>query len=134
MSKKKIILIMFITVAVISSVVLFLTNRPKDFSSFIAVGCSAEDYSQQQDIGYVTIKFDSMKNTTKVLKVEDKELQKELLQTNLPDIIGANMIMTIPTKELKSNHIDSNNLNVFDLLSGTNQYDNHITVVDVYFK
>lgn len=44
------------------------------------------------------------------------------------------MIMTIPIKELESYHIDSNNLNVFDLLSGTNQYDNHITVVDVHFR
>ena len=100
MRKKKIVLIIFVIVAVISSVVLFFSNRPKDFSSFIGVGCSVEDYSQQQDIGYVTIKFDNMKKT-KLLKVEDKEVQKRLIQTNLPNIIGANMIMTIPSKELK---------------------------------
>lgn len=69
MSKKRTILIIFIAIAVISSVILFLANRPKNFSSFIAVGCSVEDYSQQQDIGYITIKFDSMKNTAKVLEV-----------------------------------------------------------------
>lgn len=134
MSKKKNILIILIIVAVISSVILFFTNSHKDFSSFIAVGCSVENYSKQQDIGYATIKFDGLKNITKTLKVEDKELQEKLLQTNLSDIIGANMIMTIPAKELKSIHIDFKNLNAFDLLYGTNQYDNYISVVGISLK
>lgn len=134
MSKKKNILFIFAVVAVISSVVLFFTNRGKDFSSFIAVGCSVENYSQQQDIGYVTIKFDHVKNTTKTLKVKDKELQKKLQQTNLSDIIGANMIITIPAKKLKSIHMDFKNLNAFDLLYGTNQYDNYISVTDIFLK
>ncbi len=132
MGKKKIIFITSVIAVLVLSFVLFFNNRPKDFSSFIAVGCSAEDYSQQQDIGYITIKLDSMKNRTKVLKVEDRELQKQLLQTNLSDIIGANMIMTIPAKELKDIHIDFNNWNVFDLLHGTNQYDNYISVVEIF--
>ena len=47
MSKKKNILFIFAVVAVISSVVLFFTNRDKDFSLFfITVGCSVENYSQ----------------------------------------------------------------------------------------
>lgn len=134
MSKNKMILTIVIIVAVISSSALFLINRPKDYNSFIAVACSVVDYSQQEDIGYVTIQFDNMENMTKVLRVEDEELQKKLLQTNLPDIIGANMIMSIPAKELKSIHIDFNNLNVFDLLHGTNQYDNYIILVDISLK
>jgi len=131
MSKKKIIIII-ISLAVILTVVLFLTDKPKHMNAHIGVGCSVVYYSQQQHIGYITIEFENINNATKVLKIEDEELQRRLLHTNLPDIIGVNIFMSIPVKELEKNGIDINHFDALDLLLGTNQYDDYFYVRDVY--
>lgn len=134
MEKKWSILITFALVVAIALSILFI-NKSRDFSSFIAAGASVEDYEQQADVGYITVEFDQLnKNTKKVFKVEDKELQSKLQQTNLLDIIGVNMTMTIPAKELKTTHIDIKNMDSFDLLDGTDQYDKYITVTDISLK
>jgi len=134
MINKKTVLIMLAIAVVISLVVVFFSSKPEDFSAFIAVGCAAEDYVQQQDIGYITIKLDNAKSITKVLKVEDKELQKKLQNTNLQDIIGVNMILTIPAEEFKAMNVDARNVNVLNLLYNSYDYDNYISVVNIFLN
>lgn len=134
MVKKRRIFIAVVLVAIIASVVLFI-NKPEDYSSFIASGSSAEGYEQQKEVGYITVDLDQLNNPSKkVLKVEDKALQSKLQQTNLADVIGVNMIMTIPAKELKSTHIDFDNMDIFDVLYATDEFDKYITVTDISLK
>ncbi|WP_141398560.1 hypothetical protein [Anaerocolumna aminovalerica] len=67
-------------------------------------------------------------------KVEDKELQKQLSVKNLTNVIGVNMLMTLPAKEIKNLHIDIQKINVFDLLCYTNIYDKYIVVTGISLK
>ncbi|NLO82237.1 MAG: hypothetical protein GX094_04145 [Clostridiales bacterium] len=133
MDKKRIILILSAVVVLCLSTAVYNNNKPKDLTSFIAAGCSAEDYSQQEDIGYITLKLDGVKNRTMVLEVEDRELQEQLLQTDLSDIIGVNMVMTIPAKEINSLPVDPRNFDALKLLYNTDQYDGYIKIEKIFF-
>lgn len=133
MGKKMGILISVVLVlTVIASA--FIRNKPKYIYSHIAIGCSVERYSQQQDVGYVTLKIDDAKNTIKEFKVEDKELQKQLSEEDLTNVIGVNMLMTLPVKEIKNAHIDIHEINIFDLLCNTNIYDKYVVVTGISLK
>ena len=130
MNKKKMGILISVVIAIVISIV-FLVNKPEGIYSHIAIGCSVEEYSQQQDIGYITLKIDDAKNTIKEFKVEDKELQKQLSEINLSNVIGVNMLMTLPAKEIKNAHIDINKINVLDLLCDTNTYDKYFVVTGI---
>ncbi len=43
--------------------IVFIVNKPEYMYSHIAIGCSVKGYSQQQDIGCLTLKIDDAKNT-----------------------------------------------------------------------
>ncbi len=134
MSKKKMGLLIAVVLVLIVVVIEFIVNKPKNMYSHISIGCSVEGYSQQQDIGYVAIKMEDAKNTIKRIKVEDKKLQKQLSETNLANIIGVNMLMTLPSKEIKNSHIDIYKINGFDLLCNTNTYDKYIVLMGISLK
>lgn len=134
MGKKKLGILISVVLVLTVVAIAFIVNKPKDMYSHIAIGCSVEGYSQQQDIGYVTLKIDDAKNTIKEIKVEDKELQKQLAEKNITNVIGVNMLMTLPAKEIKNSHIDIHNINVFDLLYDTNTYDKYIVVTGISLK
>ena len=135
MSKKKstIMFILLIIIVFLLAGKLYSINNPRDFGASIAAGCSVIGYTQQQDVGYITLKIDAMTNPAKVLKVEDKELQKRLQQADLPEAIGVSIILDVPVKELTKNHISTNDFDGLDLLDSTNQYDDYFTVVGVSF-
>lgn len=132
MSKKRNFLIMLIAIVLISSAIIWFFNRSKDFSTSMVVGCKAENYFEQESVGYFTVTLDGSSNVTKELKINDIELQKQLLNANLNDIIGISIIMTIPTKELKEAYPNSYYLESFNLLYDTSQYDDYIIVTDIF--
>lgn len=118
-------------VLVLVTAAVFLMNRPEDMNLHIAAGCSVKEYSMQRNTGYITLELDDAGNTMKKFRVEDKELQKELSEKNLSDIIGVNMLLTLPARIIKSAHIDLKNANPFELLSGTDAYDKYAVVTGV---
>lgn len=133
MSKKKGILIIIVLGAILS-IILLSINKPKHMYAHISIGCSVVYYTQQQNIGYITMEIEYMNNATEILKVEDAGLQKRLMNTNLPDIIGVNIFMRIPIYELEKNGINIDNFDALGLLIGTNQYDDYFYVRDVYLS
>ena len=134
MGKKKMGILISVVLVLTVVAIAFIVSKPEDMYSHIAIGCSVEEYSQQQDIGYVTLKIDDAKNTIKEFKVVDKELQNQLAENNLTNVIGVNMLMTLPAEEMKKSHFDINTINVFDLLYNTNTYDKYIVVTGINLK
>jgi hypothetical protein len=53
--------------------------------------------------------------------LEDKKWQGQLSEGNLENVIGVNMLLTIPPEEMK-NHLDINKINALDLFCNTNIY------------
>ena len=131
MNKKKTILIISIAAILFVSIILIAYNRPKDLTAYTVVACSLEDYVQERDIGYLTIILEDRNNTTKVLIVEDSDVQEQLQQVELSDIAGINVKMNIPAKKINDYHINTKNPNVLNMLFNTNQYNRYITVIDI---
>ena len=66
--------------------------------------------------------------------VKDEELKKELSNSNIEDIIGAQIFLHLPNDVIKENHIDTNTFEPTNLLLSTSEYDKYYEIVDVSYK
>lgn len=100
-------------------------------TSFIAI-VSYED----GDFGSLTIKtdpIDTAKEKELTLKVDNEDLKKRLSQKGVADIIGANIMLTIPAKVISERHINIQNINPFMLLYD-DTYEEYLVLQDVFYK
>lgn len=134
MEKKKASLIIILVLIMI--LIIFKYSHSKDFCSNIGIACSAKDYSQEKDYGYITIMLDNKQSTyaTKKIKLEDQALQTQLSEIDLSNIIGINMILTLPEATIKEAHLDIRKTNVSDLLYSTDSYDKYLVVTGISLK
>ena len=86
MSKKNGILALAAVAAVILGIVLY-KNANRGYSSFTAMGCSAIEYVQEEEAGYLIIMHGEDNREITVL-VEDVELQQKIAENELGDVIG----------------------------------------------
>lgn len=121
-------------VALIIATIFILKNQNKYFNSAIAVMCVGEEYTEIDNIGYLTIVFDNEKATRKTLPVKDKKLKKELSASNIDDIIGANIFLQIPYRESEGKHLNIDSLNSIDLILSTSEYDRYCEIAGVSYK
>ncbi len=136
MNKKKIMFIAVSAIVIIALVrtVMYITEA-KYMSTFIAQGCSAVNYEQKSDAGYLTIISEgSAVKRDIIVKVTDNTLQNELSKAKLSDIIGVNLEMKIPYEVLEKNHIepDTHNFNAINYLA-TGQFDEYVILLDVSY-
>ena len=80
------------------------------------------------------IVFDDEKKSPKTIMVKDEELKKELSNSNIEDIIGAQIFLHLPNDVIKENHIDTNTFEPTNLLLSTSEYDKYYEIVDVSYK
>ena len=114
--------------------ILIVKSPNKGFDSAIAVMCAGEKYVENEDVGYLTIVFDDNKATRKTLQVKDKELKKELSNSNINDIIGVHIFLHIPYNVVKEEHIQMETLNYVDFMLNTSEYDRYYEIVGVSYK
>lgn len=121
-------------VALIIAAIFILKNPNKYFNSAIAVMCVGEEYTEIDNIGYLTIVFDNEKATRKTLPVKDEKLKKELSTSNIDHIIGANIFLQIPYREIEEKHLNIDSLNSTDLILNTSEYDRYCEIAGVSYK
>ena len=80
------------------------------------------------------IVFDDEKKSPKTIMVKDEELKKELSNSNIEDIIGAQIFLHLSNDVIKENHIDTNTFEPINLLLSTSEYDKYYEIVDVSYK
>jgi len=114
--------------------ILIVKSPNKGFDSAIAVMCVGEKYVENENVGYLTIVFDDNKATRKTLQVKDKELKKELSNSNINDIIGAHIFLHIPYNVVKEEYIQMETLNYVDFMLNTSEYDRYYEIVGVSYK
>ena len=131
---KKRYFIIPILIMLIVSTVLLIHKKDKGINSHIAVMCSGTEYTEAENIGYLKIVFDDEKKSPKTIMVKDEELKKELSNSNIEDIIGAQIFLHLPNDVIKENHIDTNTFEPTNLLLSTSEYDKYYEIVDVSYK
>lgn len=131
---KKMILIICGLVVLIIATVFIVNNQKKDFNSAIAVMCDGEEYTEIDNIGYLTITFNDNKSTRKTLQVKNDALRVELSSSNVNDIIGAHVFVHIPYNIIKEKHIHVESLNSLDLMLNTSEYDMYYEIVGVSYR
>ena len=136
MYKKKWIYLSLLAAVIAFSILgaLYFVNSNKEYSSFITLGCDASMYEQKSGVGYLTIVCDTLKSKREIIvKVEDVNLQNSLSESELENIIGVNLELTIPYKVLNNQHIDVNTFNPFEYLT-TDTFDEYLVLLEVFYK
>lgn len=136
MYKKKWIYFSLLAAVIAFSILgaVYFVNSNKKCSSFIVLGCNASMYEQKSGVGYLTIVCDTLKSRREIIvKVEDVNLQNSLSESELENIIGVNLELTIPYKVLNNQHIDVNTFNPFEYLT-TDTFDEYLVLLEVFYK
>lgn len=105
------------------------------YSAFVALGCVAEEYHEETDVGYLSLVVNTPYGSViKRIKVEDADTKAYLSAIDPKDVIGVNMSLYLPKQFISENHLNANTINPFDLLMFSNTYDDYFTIIDVSVK
>ena len=117
-------------------VILGVYKRSNDgYSAFVALGCVAEEYNVETDVGYLSLVVDTPYGSViKRIKVEDADIKAYLSAIDPKEVIGVNMSLYLPKQFISENHLNVNTINPFDLLMFSNTYDDYFTIIDVSVK
>ncbi len=114
-------------------IIKYIHKENQYFSSSIAIACVGQKYEKVSGKSYLTFEL-SDKKTSKRIIINEKSLTNELSQDNVDEIIGVEILMNIPRKELTERHFNTKDLNGVWILFETDIFDNYCEIVDVSFK
>ena len=126
-----------VTLLIFLGIVIFIIyKRPDDgYSAFVALGCAAEEYNEEADVGYLSLVVDTPYGSViKRIKVEDADIKAYLSAIDPKEVIGVNMSLYLPKQFISANHLNVNTINPFDLLMFSNTYNDCFTIIDVSVK
>ena len=107
-------------------------NGNKTINSFSAVMCSARDFYTSEDDSYLEVVFDDDRNTVKKISVKDEAVIEKISNSDLNDIIGVNIVSSVPEKILGEKHFRTDT-NALYLLIECEEFDDYFEVADVSF-
>lgn len=107
-------------------------NGNKTINSFSAVMCSARDFYTSEDGSYLEVVFDDDKNTVKKISVKDEAIIEKISNSDLNDIIGVNIVSSVPEKILGEKHFRTDT-NALYLLIECEEFDDYFEIADVSF-
>ena len=126
-----------VTLLILLGIVIFIIyKRPDDgYSAFVALGCAAEEYNEEEGVGYLSLVVDTPDGSViKRIKVEDADTKTSLSAIDPKEVIGVNMSLYLPKRFISENHLNANEINPFDLLVFSNTYDDCFSIIDVSVK
>ena len=117
-------------------VILGVYKRTNDgYSAFVALGCVAEEYNEEADVGYLSLIVDTPNGSViKRIKVEDADTKAYLSAIDPKEVIGVSMSLYLPKQFISENHLNVNTINPFDLLMFSNTYNDYFTIIDISVK
>ena len=126
-----------VTLLILLGIVIFIIyKRPDDgYSAFVALGCAAEEYSEEAGVGYLSLVVDTPNGSViKRIKVEDADTKTFLSTIDPKEVIGVNMSLYLPKRLISENHLNANEIDPFELLMFSNTYDDCFSIIDVSVK
>lgn len=133
MMRYKKLLFIVIIIPVFACLLIINCIHKKDdyFSSSIAITCVGQKYEKKSDKSYLTFEL-SDKKIIKTITIDEK-LTDEVSQNNVNDIIGIQVIMNIPQKEIDKRHLNTKDLNLAWVIFEEGMFDDYCEIVDVSF-
>lgn len=89
----KYIIPLVLVIACVSVGILIYKNNKDQNPVMVALGCEAESYLQEDDAGYLTIRFAEKELQ---VRVEDDKLQDELRKAAINQIVGVYLAVYLP--------------------------------------
>ena len=132
MKYKKLVVVLVLSVFTCLVIINGIYKKDDLFSASIAIGCDGQKYEKKLDEAYLTFEF-SDKKIVKTIAISENK-QEKISQENVKNIIGVQVIMNVPQKEIESYHLDTKDSNLAWLIFEEGMFDNYCEVVDVYFK
>lgn len=131
--KKRIVLCILTFIILIGSIFYFCWNKSnKGYSTSYAISCSARQYEEKNDFGYLTVVITSPKgDVSKTIIVEDSEIRAQIASIDLEEIIGAHIFLEIPPKVISDHHIDVKTIDSMYLLTETSMYDDYFRIAGI---
>ena len=107
-------------------------NGNKTINSFSAVMCSARDFYTSEVGSYREVAFDDDRNTATKISVKDEAVIEKISNSDLNDIIGVNIVSSVPEKILGEKHFRTDT-NALYLLIECEEFDDYFEIADVSF-
>ena len=111
----------------------FGDGDPRIWHSSAALMCEVEEYSQEAERGYLTIRVDEKEGIGPIL-VEDEKLQETLSTTDPDTIIGVQLLMTVPYGDLWEKHLNPEGIDSISLLLQSRDFDQYCQIVGISTK
>lgn len=133
MKNRKILAVLILTVFVCAAILYVIYKKNDVYSASVAVFCTGKDYEVKAEEAYLTLELEW--NDRKIIKTlaVSENVKEKLSQKNRNDMIGVQMIMNVPKKEMKAHHLDTEDPNIIWFLLEEGMFDQYCEIADVSF-
>lgn len=131
--KKRILISLAAMVLLVCAGLVSYWSAYKTWHSSIALGCQVEEYTEDANYGYLTIRL-TPEDTIGPIRVESEHLRETLSTMDLKKIIGVHLFMDVPYKYFKEKHIDPEDLDPIALLVQNREFDGYCRIVNISTK
>lgn len=130
---KKILVLSILSVFICSAILYVIYIKDDVYSASVAVSCTGKDYEVKAEGAYLTLELEW--NDRKIIKTlaVSENVKEKLSQKNMNDMIGIQMIMNVPKKEMKAYHLDTEDPNIIWFLLEEGMFDHYCEIADVSF-
>lgn len=125
-----------ITVVVLPLVIFGIyKGQNSGYDAFMALGCDAEEYTEEAGEGYLSLKIDTPSGTViRRIKVENADARALLSTADLETVIGVNMLLHLPKQRIAENHMNMDTIDPFDLLLFSDAYNDCFSIIEVFVE
>lgn len=131
--KKRILISLAALVLVVCAGLVSYWSAVRTWHSSIALGCQVEEYTEDADYGYLTVRLTGEEKIGPI-RVENENLRETLSTMDLEKIIGVHLFMDVPYKYFKEKHIDPEKMDPISLLVQSREFDEYCRIVNISTK
>jgi len=131
---KKLMICLLIVLVVLGGLGIYQYKvKHSGLNSHIATGFTATELIENEQGAFLNVIFDDERKTEKELVIRDQELINELQSSDIDEIIGGQIIFSLPESVIKKHHLDKKSINAQYLLL-TSEYDEYFELVGISYK
>ena len=105
------------------------------YDAFMALGCDAEEYTEEAEEGYLSLKIDTPSGTViRRIQVENADARALLSTVDPKAVIGVNMLLHLPKQRISENHMNVDTIDPFDLLLFSDAYNDCFSIIEVFVE
>lgn len=128
---KTLAVLTFSVIACLVSVIC-IYQKEDSFSASVAIACVGQKYEKNAEGTWLIFEY-SDKKTVKKIKIDEK-LKEDIAENNAAEVIGIQVVMNIPQRELKAYHFNTKDMHLAWFLFDEGMFDNYCEIVGMSFE